>query len=29
MSPRPISLIVDDPCPGLHLYYTHAATRRR
>ena len=23
----PISLIVDDPCPGLHLYYTHAARR--
>jgi len=27
MSPVPISLIVDDPCPGLHLYYTHAARR--
>lgn len=27
MSPTPISLIVDDPCPGLHLYYTHAVRR--
>jgi hypothetical protein len=24
MARTPISLIVDDPCPGLHLYYTHA-----
>lgn len=27
MNPTPISLIVDDPCPGLHLYYFHAARR--
>jgi hypothetical protein len=27
MPPTPISLIVDDPCPGLHLYYFHAIRR--
>ncbi|MEI6500221.1 MAG: hypothetical protein WCP21_04250 [Armatimonadota bacterium] len=27
MNPTPISLIVDDPCPGLHMYYLHAALR--
>jgi hypothetical protein len=27
MNPTPISLIVDDPCPGLHMYYFHAARR--
>jgi len=29
MSPAPICLIVDDPCPGLHLFYFHAARRYR
>ena len=27
MQPVPICLIVDDPCPGLHLYFIHAARR--
>ncbi len=27
MSRAPISLIVDDPCPGIHMYYWHAARR--
>lgn len=27
MSVTPFALIVDDPCPGLHLYYFHAARR--
>jgi hypothetical protein len=27
MEPRPIALIVDDPCPGLHMYRFHALRR--
>ena len=27
MNPASISLIVDDPCPGLHMYYFHAVRR--